>query len=583
MSAAYQILGENRFKIIAYDRAADSIEQLTNEVKDLWDEKKLSDIPGVGQAIAKHLDELFRTGQVKHIDETLAKVPEAVYPLLLIPGIGPKKAYKLVQILSLDSAKTVISELQKAAHLHKIACIEGFGEKSEADILSGIDAYLRGQIKENRMVLSQADAIASELVSFLLSGGSIRAVDILGSLRRKVATIGDIDIAVATDEPEKVIDRFILFPHQKVIERGPTGASLLLHNGRQVDLRVQELASYGAMLQYFTGSKNHNIALRTYALEKGLSLNEYGIKNLKSGKVTPYSSEISFYNALGLPYIVPELRENRGEVEKAAFGKLPQLIEYDQVRGDLHLHTSFDIEPSHDLGVSSLDDYVKKAQQKGYEYIGIADHNPSISGHSVGDIVSIMKKRKKYYEQIMSTKHSKSNKITRVFIMCEIDILANGDLALPSEAFEYIDAAIVSIHSAFSQDRETMTKRILRGLSSHTKVRIFGHPTGRLLGSRESIDAHWDEIFSYCAQNNIAMEINASPTRLDLSDQMVFDAIKKGVKFSINSDSHGIDHMDMMQYGIAVARRGWATVHDIVNTQSYNAFSTWLLGGNNPT
>src|SRR4030042_2108577 len=272
VAAAYQILDENRFKIIAYDRAADSIEHLTREVKDLWDDGKLGDIHGVGPAITAYLDELFRTGKVRHFEEVTKKLPSSIYPLLLVPGLGPKKAYTLVTKLKLHDAKTVISDLEKAVKSHKIAPLVGFGDKSEADILVNIETYKKGQIKENRMVLPEADAIAQDIMKFLKKLTSVQRVDTLGSLRRKVSTIGDIDISVATMMPDTVIDHFLTYPHQKVIERGPTGASLLLHNGRQVDLRVQTHHAYGAMLQYFTGSKNHNITLRAYALSHGLSL-----------------------------------------------------------------------------------------------------------------------------------------------------------------------------------------------------------------------------------------------------------------------------------------------------------------------
>lgn len=273
VAAAYQILNENRFKIIAYERAADSVEHLTSEVKDLWDDGKLGEIPGVGEAITKHLDELFRTGRVSHFESVLKKLPASVYPLLLVPGIGPKKAYKLVTVLKLHDEKTIIDDLEKAAKAHKIASIEGFGEKSESDILTNLETYKQGAIKENRMNLAEADRVAAEVMEHLKSVTGIKRIDTLGSLRRRVATIGDIDISVATTNPEAAIERFLTYPHQKLIEKGPTGMSLLLHNGRQVDMRVQTPKAYGAMLQYFTGSKNHNIALRSLALEYGLSLN----------------------------------------------------------------------------------------------------------------------------------------------------------------------------------------------------------------------------------------------------------------------------------------------------------------------
>ncbi len=569
VAAAYEILGENRFRIIAYERAADSIEHLTSELKDYWDDKKLTEIPGVGETLASHLDELFRTGHSKHFDSVMAKLPAAVFPLLLVPGIGPKKAYKLVQILKLLNEKTVINDLEKAAKQHKIAPIEGFGEKSEKLILANIEIYRKGQIKENRMALPIADSIAADIIAFLKKLPSAKRVDALGSLRRQVSTIGDIDIAVATTNPKEILAHFLTYPHEEIIEEGPTGASVRLHNGRQVDLRVQKPELYGAMLQYFTGGKNHNIALRSFALSRGLSLNEYGIKHVSSGKVDGFASEESFYKAIGLKFIPPELREDKGEIAAASEHKLPHLVELPDIKGDLHIHTNYDLEPSHDIGANSFSDYLDRAAALGYEYIGISDHNPSIANHSEQQIIEIMKRRKDAYE------HKYSSRIHYV-LLCEVDILPDGKLALPEGAFAYVDGVIASLHSSFTQDRKTVTKRIITGLTGNPKVRIFGHPTARLLGSREGVDADWKEVFAVCKEHDIALEINAGPGRLDLPDTLVYDAVKEKLKFAIGTDAHAVAGMDLMKYGVSVARRGWATKHDIVNCLQYNEFRRWL-------
>lgn len=592
VAAAYQILEENRFKIIAYERAADSIEHLTSEAKDLWDDGKLSDVPGIGPAIAGHLDELFKTGCVKHWESVLKRVPQAVFPLLSVPGLGPKKAYKLVSILKLKDAKTVISDLEKAAKAGKIAPIENFGEKSQADILEGIATFKKGQIKQNRMPLPLADAIAQDVIAYLKKHPAVKRADALGSLRRQVATVGDVDIAASTSQPEEIVAHFVAYPHQKIVEQGPSGATLILGNGRQVDLRVQRPEAYGAMLQYFTGSKHHNIKLREYALEKGLSLSEHGIKEVKSGRMRTFQTEEAFYKTLGLGYPPPELREDKGEIEAAlrqAQGKpsgLPRLVELQDVRGDLHVHTSYDLEPSHDLGADPLEVCLDYALTLGYEYIGLSDHNPSISNHTSRQIVDIMKRRKDKYEQqyyswvhkVSKIKRLNDQKLPKIFIMCEVDILTDGSLALPEEALEpeYVDAIIVSIHSSFTQERKTITQRIMRALTAYPQVRILGHPTGRMLGSREGVDADWSEIFAECKKGDIALEINAYPERLDLPDALVFDARKEGLKFCINTDAHAADQMQLMRYGVSVARRGWATKDDIVNTLGYNEFKKWL-------
>jgi DNA polymerase (family 10) len=581
IAAVYQITGENRFRIIAYERAADSIEHLTSEAKDYWDDGKVNEIPGVGPTIASHLDELFKTGHAKHFDKTLAQVPQSIFPLLLVPGIGPKRAYKLVHELKLTNEKSVVKDLLTKAALHKIAPIEGFGEKSEDEIMKNINTYLKGSIKENRITIRDADEIASSIKEYLLENSHISSVDVLGSLRRRVATIGDIDMAIVTNDPIKAIEHFCMYRHEKIIEKGPTGASLLLTNGRQVDLRVQEADSYGAMLQYFTGSKNHNIKLRTYALSKHLSLSEYGIKEGKKNEIRKFKSEKAFYEHIGVAWIPPELREDRGEVEAAirSYQKqtdgLPELIEDRDIKGDFHIHTDYNLEPSHDLGGSGLVEILDKAANLGYDYIGISDHNPSVGNHTEKQIIYIMKRRKAYYEQQYSSWTKKNTKSIQLYIMLEIDINPDGELALPNEAFEYIDAAIISIHSSFQQTREEMTTRLLKALD-HPKVKIIGHPTGRLLGKREGYEVNWKDVFPVLAKRRIALEINAHPYRLDLPDTLVYEAIKQQVPIVINSDTHSLDDMNNMPYGVSVARRGWATKDDILNTFPYNKLNDWL-------
>jgi DNA polymerase (family 10) len=576
VAAAYLITGENRFTIMAYERAADSIEHLTSETKDYWHEGKLNEISGVGKALASHLDELFVTGESHVWKEVLGKVPQAIFPLLLVPGLGPKKAYALVKNLGLKNEKTVIADLEKAALAGKISTMEHFGEQSQKVILDAIETYKRGQIKENRMPLPYADTIAHEVMDHIVKGGEIEKIDVLGSLRRQVATIGDIDIAAATDHPESVVERFVSFPHQRIIDQGPKGATLLLTNGRQVDLRVQKPQAFGAMLQYFTGSKNHNIHLRELALKKGLSLNEHGIKDVQTGKITEYETEEQFYSAIGLTWIPPEMREDRGEIDLAKTDNLPHLVELKNMRGDLHIHSDYDLSSSHDVGSSSIAEYLDRACELGYVYVGFSDHNPRTRQMSEQKITDIMKKRYDHYHHIYEKWLSQTHNNLKMFVMCEVDIQPNGSLALPSSAFEYVDAVIVSIHSAFMQDRTTVTERLIKALTSNPKVRILGHPTGRLLGSREGVNADWNRVFDIVQKRDIALEINAYPERLDLPDNLVYDAVKRGIKLVIDTDSHAVQNMDLMPYGVAVARRGWAEKKDIMNTYSAKAFETWL-------
>lgn len=588
MAAAYTVKGENFFRTNAYEKAAETVQNSPVEVKDLWQEGKLSSLPGIGSSIASHLDELFKTGRVRHFEETFKGLPKGMFALLDVPGFGPKKAFQLSKKFDLTSEKSAVEKLFEAACAGKIVSIEGFGEKSQEDIIAAIKQYKRGQIKGNRMPLPFAYAIADELLAYLKKHSSVIKVEVLGSLRRRVSTIGDIDLAVATKKGEDVLDYFLTYPKKaKVVERGSTGASILLTNGRQVDLRVIDPTKWGSMLQYFTGSKAHNIKLREFALKQGLSLNEYGMKPIKrifnnkflishlnkKKKLYEFSKEEDFYSALSLPWIPPEIREDTGEIEAWIQNKFPHLVELKDIKGDFHIHSNYDLKPSHDLGNSSIEMLVKRAGQLGYEYIGISDHNPSYTNQSDDKIVDILKRRKEFIDKIIY-----STKSTRVhlFIMCEVDILPDGKLPIPDKGFEYLDACIVSIHSSFNQDKKTMTNRILSGLS-HPKARILAHPTGRLLTRREGYEVDWEKLFTFVKGYNKAIEINSYPDRLDLPDVLVRQAIRYGVKLTIDTDSHDVSHMDLMQYGVSVARRGWVTSSDIINTMAYNKVKEWLI------
>lgn len=572
IAAAYTIKDEKkfRFQIIAYQKAADAIENSSAEVSDLLKENKLDTLPGIGPTIKSHLEELFKTGKVKHFEWVLKGVPEAVFPLLDVPTFGPKKAQKLVAHFKLKKPETVVLDLENLAKEGKIAILEGFGDKSQSDILQAIAEYKLGKGKTTRMALPYAADIAEKLVSYLKAEKAAVDVQLLGSLRRMVATVGDIDIAVATKKPKVVINHFLAYPYkERVIEHGDTTASILVSGGRQIDLMTQPPESFGSLLQHFTGSKNHNIKLREYAITKGLSLSEYGIKK-RTGQMVKYVSEEAFYKALDMDWIPPELREDQGEVELAIKHKLPALIELKDIKGDLHLHSDFPIEPSHDMGQNSFAEMVKRAIELGYEYIGFSEHNPSISKHTKEEIYKILLKRKNTIERLKKTYEK-----IRIVNLLEVDILTNGDLAIDDKALSTLDAAIVSIHSSFSMDKTQMTKRVLKGLS-HPKARILAHPTGRLLNERPGYELDFEEIFAFCKKNNKALEINGWPTRLDLPDAIVKEAVKNNVKMVINSDSHAVEQMTLAKYGVSVARRGWATAPDIVNTWGFTKFSKWL-------
>ncbi len=575
VAAAYNIKDEKkfRFQIIAYQKAADTVSNLTTEIGDFYITNTLDTLPGIGVTIRSHLEELFKTGKVAHFEWALKDIPKAVFPLLDIPSFGPKKAYRLVKEFKLKHPDTVIDDLEKIAKSGKIAGLEGFGEKSQSDILRAIAEFRLGKGKTTRMTLPYATEVAGKIISYLKLSKFVLDAEPLGSLRRKVSTVGDIDVAVATNSPKEVIEYFTAYPHkERVIEKGETTSSILVSGGNQIDLMTQPPEAFGSLLQHFTGSKNHNVRLREYALKKGLSLSEYGIKKLsdKKLKVQKYDSEEKFYKAVGLSWIPPEIREDTGEIELAAINKLPKLVELLDIKGDLHIHSKYPIEPSHDLGKNTISEMLTKAKSLGYEYLGFSEHNPSISKHTPTQIYNLIKKRNENIEQILS-----NNKSVRILKLLETDILPDGNLAVDDKALELLDGTIVSIHSVFNMNSKDMTARVIKGLS-HKKAKILAHPTGRMLNERLGYELDWGKVLEFCKKNNKALEINCWPGRLDLPDTIVRLAVNAGVKMVINTDSHMGEQMDLMRYGVGVARRGWATKDDIINTLSYNKFSEWL-------
>lgn len=574
IAAAYSIKNEKKyyFQIVAYQKAADSIEKTTTQAKDLYKEGRLSDLPGVGPSIQAHLTELFTHGKVKHFESVLNDVPQAVFPLLDIPSFGPKKAFKLVSHFKLDNQKTVIDAVARLAESGKIAELEGFGEKSQADILRAIQEYRLGKAKSGRMVLPYASELAEKMLTYLKTSKYVKEAYTMGSLRRRRDTIGDVDLAVTSDNPEEVLKHFTSYPYKdRIIEKGPQTSSIIVSGGKQIDIMVLKPQLAGSLLQHFTGSKAHNIKLREHALKKGLSLSEKGIKHLKEDSVKTYDTEEKFYKALGMEWIPPEIREDTGEIELALKAEVPELIELKDIKGDFHLHSSFPIEPSHDMGSSSIKEMVEVAKQMKYKYIGFSEHNPSTGNHSGQQIYSLIKDRNDEIDKIQ-----KNNKDIRLFKLLETDIQPSGSLAIDDKALSLLDASIVSIHSVFSMPREKMTKRIIKGLS-HPKAKILAHPTGRIINERSGYDVDWDELLVFVKTHNKALEINSWPTRLDLPDEIVRMAVDAGVLLIIDTDSHEKSQMNLMQYGVSVARRGWATKENIVNAWPVKKFEQWLL------
>ena len=573
VAASYAIKDEKKFhfQIIAYQKAADTISNLTEELNDYYQNDRLKDLPGIGNTIKSHLVELFKKGKVSHFEWVLKGIPQSVFVLMDIPSFGPKKSYKLVKEFKLNNPQTVIEDLEKIARKGKIATLEGFGEKSQADILRSISEYKEGKGKTTKMPLPYAFEIAEKILLYLRKFPEIEKAEALGSLRRRAATVGDIDIAACGKNSRHIIDYFTKYPStERIIEKGDISASIMVSGGKQIDLLVQPPESFGSLLQHFTGSKNHNIALREFALKKGLSLSEYGIKNIITGTTDKYSSEDKFYNAIGLQWIPPELRENKGEIEASQKNNLPNLVELSDLKGDLHIHSNYPIEPSHDLGTDDMQTMLNKAKDLNYNYLGFSEHNPSISKHTNQKIYEILKKRDEYINQLQS-----NTKDVRIIKLLEVDILPNGNLAIDNRTLNLLDAAIVSIHSVFSMHKDEMTMRVISGLS-HKKAKILAHPTGRLLNERPGFELDWEKLFEFCKKFNKALEINSWPGRLDLPDNIIKLAVDNNLKMVINSDSHNVEQMSLQKYGVFMARRGWAEKDDILNTLSYNKFSEWL-------
>jgi DNA polymerase (family 10) len=562
--AAMEVKNVSFFRIRAYQQVISSIEDLTISVYDLWKQNRLSDIQGIGETLERHLNMLFTTGHVKDFDEVKKDLPLGMFALLGLRGIGAKKAFRLSSEFNLDNRSTALDLLKKAAKEGKIRVLDGFGEKSELAILSTLENQKKHKNSKERMLLSTAESICSRLLAYLQQNEHVLQVNALGSLRRRESTVGDLDIAIATNNPSSVIDHFTKFSEvAEVTAKGDSRAAVILRNEVQVDIRVSEPNAYGAMLQYFTGSKAHNIALRNFALDKKLSLSEYGIKSAQGEH--KFSTEEEFYSFLGLPLIPPEIRQGRNEVELAVNKSLPDLIGPGDIKGDLHMHTT------DSDGANSLEEMVQAAHMLNYEYIAITDHNPSVKINGSFDVLSVLHSKKTQIEQINSSQTS-----LRVLFGYEVDVLKSGELALPNSMLKQLDFAIASIHSNFDMPRNEITKRLISAIRN-PYIKILGHPSGRLLTKRAPMDLDWEVIFEEVKKEGKILEINAHPSRLDLADDLVYEATRHKIPLIINTDAHATSELNNMHYGVDVARRGWCTKEHIINTKNLNDFLKTLL------
>jgi len=541
--ADYLRMDNMAFRPYAYDKAGMNLEALEEDVKNIYKRgglKELEKIPGVGKNIALKIEEYIKTGKVATFERLKKKTPVNLGELTSVEGVGVKKAKVLYEKLKIKNLK----DLEKTAKAHKIAGLEGFGEKTEKNILQGI-AFLKKN--KGRFLLGEIMPVVENIIEELSSLKEVEKISSAGSVRRMKETIGDVDILIVSRNPKKVMDFFVsLKGAVKVWNKGITKSSIRMKKGFDVDLRVVPAKSYGSALQYFTGSKEHNIATRKIAISKKLKLNEYGL--FKGSKMIAGKNEKDIYKALGLDFIPPELRENRGELTN----KLPNLIGYNDIKGDLHLHSNWD------GGSNSIKEIALKGKGLGYKYIGIADHTKFLRIEHGLDEKQLVKQRKEI---------DKLNLGIKILQGCEANILKDGSIDIKDEALAKLDFVIAGIHSSMKMDKEKMTERIIKAMRN-PHVDIISHPTGRVLNYRDEYQVDFDRILKQAKKTNTILEINASPYRLDLKDSNIKKAKETGVKMIINTDAHHLDQMDFMKYGIAQARRGWAEKKDIINTSS---------------
>jgi len=545
-----EIKDESPFRITAYRRAARALEEMGEDVATIAARgtKDLLKIPGIGKGTAEKIEEFLRRGTCTYYDELRASLPAGITTLMSVPEIGPKTALMLHEKLGIGT----IEQLEQAAKEGELRKLPRMGAKTEENVLRGIALIRRTQ---ERQPIGRVLPQAQEIIDALRALKDVKELSVAGSLRRMRDTIGDIDIIATSSKPERVMDTFTSLPRVKrVLAKGPTKSSVLLDSDLQADVRVVDPASYGAALQYFTGSKDHNVKIRERGVRRGLKINEYGVFRVKDDKWIAGKTEAEVYKAIGLPWIPPEIRENQGEVELAEKGTLPRLITLEDIRGDLQMHTRWSD------GAEPVEWMARVAQEQGYEYIAITDHSRSlkfVGGVPVDELRANAKTCRKLSDKLGFA----------VLIGTECDVLPDGRLDYPDDVLAELDVVVASVHTRLKMDRDDMTARLIRAIE-HPHVDIIGHPTGRLLGQREAYDVDMERLVDAAARTGTVLEINASPDRLDLSDVHARLARERGVTLAINTDAHSRYELRFMAYGISVARRAWVEPAHVLNTLS---------------
>jgi len=547
--ADYLEFADDTFRVRAYRKAALVIEGLSEDIEQAWKENRLTELPGIGEGIAKKIDEFLKTGKLKYIDELKKKTPVDMEELGAIEGLGPKTILKLYRELSVKNT----AELEKAARQGKIQQIKGLGPVVEQNILKSIEFARK---TSERVPLGFALSSAEEAVRMLKTLKEVNRASIAGSARRMKETIGDVDILVTSKAPAKVMEFFTKMPNvADVLAKGETKCSVRLKEGMQVDLRVIDDEIFGAGLLYFTGNQQHNIVLRRLAIEKGLKLSEYGLFDKKTNKRVAGRTEEEVYKKLGMAYIEPEMREDEGEIELAQNNNMPKLIGYNDIKGDLQMHTKWSD------GSSTIEEMAFAAKKLGYQYICITDHTGKLAIANALDEKRIDEQRKEI---------DKANKkLDGISILqgVEVNITADGSLDMGDKVLKQLDVVVAAIHSGFKNPKEKTTQRMIRAMENE-HIDIIAHPTGRLLTKREPYEIDIDAVFSAAKRTGTVMEINSYPERIDLRDVHVKAAVKAGVKLAISTDAHNADQLHFINLGIGTARRGWAKKDDIINTRS---------------
>ena len=554
MADILEFKGENPFKISAYRKASRIIGDLTQDIEEIAESGKLKDVPGIGEGMAQKVVEYLKTGKISKFEEVKKGVPDELIAIMDIPGMGPKT----LAMFHREKGISNLSQLERALENGSLLGLFGMGEKKIENIKRGIQLLKQSK---GRMNLGLAFPVAKRIMETLRQKTGSKKIEWAGSLRRMKENIGDIDILATGPDKEKIVHAFTHLPEvQEVLASGETKASVITEGETQIDLRVVEEDSYGAALQYFTGSKGHNIHLRGIAKAKGIKINEYGV--FKGNKKIAGKEEKDVYRSLGMAWIEPELREDRGEIEAAQEKRLPKLVQESEIKGDLHVHSKWSD------GTSEIEEIAQAAQKRGYQYVAICDHSKSLRIAHGLDESRLMKQ----IEEI--DRINEKLKGFQILKGTEVDILTDGKLDFPEKILEKLDIVVAAIHSGFKQDKAKMTKRIVRALENPF-VNIIAHPSGRLLGARDPYEVEMDELMEAAKKYGKALEINAYFERLDLDDVHCRKAKEMGVRVGIGTDAHHLDQMWMISLGVAVARRGWLEAKDVLNTLSPKEILKW--------